>query len=81
MVPMADDGFTVFAVPEPLCVALAAAEGDRFRVTALVRTGAATEPDGEISPENAVDLLQRLSALAGSRAEKQLALYCWYFAP
>ncbi|MFF2364823.1 hypothetical protein ACFVU0_19315 [Streptomyces sp. NPDC058122] len=81
LVPMANDGFTIFAVPEPLCMALAAAESDRLQATALAWTGATTEPDDEISLENAVDLLQRLSALASSRVEKQLDLYCWYFAP
>ncbi|MET7989180.1 MULTISPECIES: hypothetical protein [unclassified Streptomyces] len=81
VVPMANDGFTVFAVPEPLCTALAAAESDRLRATALAWTGAATELDDEILLENAVDLLQRLSTLASNRTEKQFDLYCWYFAP
>ena len=81
VVPMANDGFTVFAVPEPLCTALAAAGRDRLRATALAWTEAASEPDDEISLDNAVDLLERLSALASSRVEEQLDLYCWYFAP
>ncbi|WAU82737.1 hypothetical protein O1Q96_25370 [Streptomyces sp. Qhu-G9] len=78
---MANDGFTVFAVPEPLCAALAAAESDRIRATALVWAEAVSEPDDEISLDNAVDLLERVSALASSRVEKRLDLYCWYFAP
>ncbi|MFJ1977765.1 hypothetical protein [Streptomyces albogriseolus] len=39
------------------------------------------ETDDEISLDSAVDLLERLSALAGSRVEEQLGLYCWYFVP
>ncbi|MFI0967570.1 hypothetical protein ACH4S8_40245 [Streptomyces sp. NPDC021080] len=81
VVPMANDGFTVFAVPEPLCTALASARGDQLRATAVAWAEIASEPDDEISLDNAVNLLERLSALAKSRAEKDLSLYCWYFAP
>ncbi|MFJ8624904.1 hypothetical protein ACIRD3_18950 [Kitasatospora sp. NPDC093550] len=81
VVPMANDGFTVFAVPEALCTALAAAARDRLRATALTWAAAASEPDDEISRDSAVDLLERVSALASSREEKHLDLYCWYFAP
>ncbi|MFC8450232.1 hypothetical protein [Kitasatospora sp. NPDC057223] len=78
---MANDGFTVFAVPEPLCTALVTARGERLRAAARAWAEAASEPDDEISPDNAMDLLERVSALASSRAEKHLELYCWYFAP
>ncbi|MFC8828199.1 hypothetical protein ACFT9I_22965 [Streptomyces sp. NPDC057137] len=78
---MANDGFTVFAVPEPLCTALATARRDQLRATAAAWTEIASEPDDEISLDDAMDLLERLSALAGSRTEKGLSLYCWYFAP
>ncbi|SEF48390.1 hypothetical protein SAMN05216223_10181 [Actinacidiphila yanglinensis] len=81
VVPMANDGFTVFAVPEQLCTALATAGEDRLRAAALAWAEAASEPDDEIPPDHAVDLVERVSALAGSRAEKHLDLYCWYFAP
>ncbi|MEK2494989.1 hypothetical protein WN990_36155 [Kitasatospora purpeofusca] len=81
VVPMANDGFTVFAVPEPLSAALAAAGRDRLRATALVWAEAASEPGDPISPDDAVDLLERAAALAISRTEKHLDLYCWYFAP
>ncbi|GAA4987675.1 hypothetical protein [Kitasatospora paranensis] len=81
VVPMADDGFTVFAVPEPLCTALAAAGRDRLRATAGAWAEAVSESVDKISPDDAVDLLERVSALAGSRVEKRLDLYCWYFAP
>jgi hypothetical protein len=81
VVPMANDGFTIFAVPEPMCMALAAAGSDRLRATALVWAEAVSEPDDEISLDNAVDLLERVSDLASSRGEKHLDLYCWYFAP
>ncbi|MGJ7417005.1 hypothetical protein AB9128_14275 [Streptomyces cinereoruber] len=81
VVPMANDGFTIFAVPEPLCRAMATAGAERLRATARVWAAAASEPDDEISPDNAADLLERVSALVGSRAEKHLELYCWYFAP
>ncbi|WP_327739823.1 hypothetical protein OG749_44185 [Streptomyces nojiriensis] len=78
---MANDGFTVFAVPEHLCTALATAGRDRLRAAALAWAEAASEPDDEIAPDYAVDLLEHVSALAGSRTEKHLDLYCWYFAP
>ncbi|MGY0465455.1 hypothetical protein ACW14Y_35160 [Kitasatospora sp. cg17-2] len=81
VVPLANDGFTVFAVPEPLCTALAAAGRDRLRATALVWAEATSEPGDPISPDDAVDLLERAAALAGSRTEMHLDLYCWYFAP
>lgn len=81
VVPMANDGFTVFAVPEPLCTALATAEGDRLRAAARAWAEGACEPGDEISPDDAVDLLERVSALAGRRAEQHLGLYRWYFAP
>ncbi|MFF2189635.1 hypothetical protein [Streptomyces sp. NPDC058155] len=81
VVPMANDGFTVFAVPEPLSTALAGARSDQLRATAVAWAEIASEPDDEISPDKAVDLLERLSALARSRTEKGLTLYCWYFAP
>ncbi len=42
---------------------------------------AASEPGDPISPDDAVDLLERAAALAISRTEKHLDLYCWYFAP
>jgi hypothetical protein len=81
VVPMANDGFTVFAVPQPLCTAFVGAGTDRLRTTALTWAEIASEPDNEISPDSAVDLLERLSALATRRAERGLSLYCWYFAP
>ncbi len=81
VVPRANDGFTVFAVPEPPCTALAAAGRDRLRSAALAWAEAASEPDDEISLDNAVDLLERVSALADRHAEKYLDLYCWCFAP
>lgn len=81
VVPMANDGFTVFAVPEQLCTALATAGRDRLRGAALAWAEAASEPDDEISPDYAVNLVERVSALVSSRAEKHLDLYCWYFAP
>ncbi|MFC8668628.1 hypothetical protein [Streptomyces sp. NPDC057199] len=81
VVPMANDGFTVFAVPEPLCTALASAEREQLRTTGVAWAESASEPDNEISPDGAVDLLERLSVLAGRRAERGLSLYCWYFAP
>ncbi|MEV7280060.1 hypothetical protein [Streptomyces sp. NPDC093111] len=79
VVPMANDGFTVFAVPEHLCTALTTAGRDRLRAVALA--WAASEPADEISPDYALDLVERVSALASSRTEKRLDLYCWYFAP
>ncbi|MFE6057295.1 hypothetical protein [Streptomyces sp. NPDC056431] len=81
VVPMANDGFTVFAVPPPLCTALASAGTDRLRTAAMSWAEIVSEPDDEISPDSAVGLLERLSALAGSRKERGLSLYCWYFAP
>ncbi|KOU90173.1 hypothetical protein ADK92_35735 [Streptomyces sp. XY533] len=81
VVPMANDGFAVFAVPQPLCTALIGAGTDRLRTAAITWAGIASEMGDEVSPDSSVDLLERLSALASSHAEKGLSLYCWYFAP
>lgn len=80
VVPMANDGFTVFAVPDTLRTALADAGRGRLRVTA-VGWAASSGGDEEISPDGAVELLERLSVLASSGIERNLTLYCWYFAP
>ncbi|WP_432104430.1 hypothetical protein [Streptomyces sp. bgisy091] len=81
VVPMADDGFTVFAVPQTLSTALTSAGTGQLRRTALTWAETVSEMGDEFGPGSAVDLLERLSALAVSRAEKGLNLYCWYFAP
>ncbi|MFF6774637.1 hypothetical protein ACFY8W_13875 [Streptomyces sp. NPDC012637] len=81
VVPMANDGFTVFAVPQALSTALARARTDQLRTTALTWAKTASEMGDEIGPSSAVDLLERLSALVMSRAERGPSLYCWYFAP
>ncbi|MFJ3616299.1 hypothetical protein [Streptomyces hydrogenans] len=81
VVPMANDGFTVFAVPQALSTALASARADQLRTTALTWAKTVSEMGDEIRPSSAVDLLERLSALATSRAERGPSLYCWYFAP
>ncbi|MFF7362693.1 hypothetical protein [Streptomyces sp. NPDC008125] len=81
VVPMANDGFTVFAVPQALSTALASARADQLRTTALTWAKTVSEMGDEIRPSSAVDLLERLSALAMSRAKKGPSLYCWYFAP
>ncbi|MGW1514382.1 hypothetical protein [Streptomyces sp. NPDC002394] len=81
VVPMANDGFTVFAVPQALSTALASARADQLRTTALTWAKTVSAMGDEIGPSNAIDLLERLSALAMSRAERGPSLYCWYFAP
>ncbi|MGW7309272.1 hypothetical protein ACWGI1_27335 [Streptomyces sp. NPDC054835] len=81
VVPMANDGFTVFAVPQTLSTALTSAGTDQLRRTALMWAETVSEMGDEIGPGSAVDLLERLSALATSSAERGLNLYCWYFAP
>ncbi|MFE6183628.1 hypothetical protein ACFQ6U_04210 [Streptomyces sp. NPDC056465] len=81
VVPMANDGFTVFAVPQALSTALASARADQLRTTALTWAKTVSATGDEIRPSSAVDLLERLSALAISRAERGPSLYCWYFAP
>ncbi|MFF2775426.1 hypothetical protein ACFVU3_11000 [Streptomyces sp. NPDC058052] len=89
VVPMANDGFTVFAVPRPLAEALAGAATEtsaeagreRLRTAAGEWARVATEQGDDVSPERAADLLERLSALAADGKERGLALYCWYFAP
>lgn len=81
VVPMANDGFTVFAVPEPLVTALVSARADQLRAAAGAWAEFVSEPDDKISLDGAVHLLEGLSALARSRAAKRLSLYCWYFAP
>ncbi|MFE5243459.1 MULTISPECIES: hypothetical protein [unclassified Streptomyces] len=81
VVPMANDGFTVFAVPQTLSTALTSAGTGQLRRTALTWAETVSEMGDEFGPGSAVDLLERLSALAVSRAERGLNLYCWYFAP
>jgi hypothetical protein len=81
VVPMANDGFTVFAIPQTLSTALARAGTDQLRATALTWAETVSEMGDEIEPDSAVDLLERLSTLAIRRAERGLSLYCWYFAP
>ncbi|GGV99160.1 hypothetical protein GCM10010230_24610 [Streptomyces narbonensis] len=81
VVPMANDGFTVFAVSQTLSTALANAGTDQLRATALTWAEIVSEMGDEIGSDDAVDLLERLSALAMRRAERGLSLYCWYFAP
>ncbi|MEV4936471.1 hypothetical protein [Streptomyces zaomyceticus] len=81
VVPMANDGFTVFAVPQPLCEALARAGTERLRTAAADWAEIVSEIEGEMPPDSAVDLLERLSALIGSCGERGPSLYCWYFAP
>ncbi|MFD7550953.1 hypothetical protein ACFV0R_16410 [Streptomyces sp. NPDC059578] len=81
VVPMANDGFTVFAVPQALSKALADAGTDQLRTTALAWAKTLSEGGDEIGPGSAVALLDRLSVLAMGRAERGLSLYCWYFAP
>ncbi|MFK0174211.1 hypothetical protein ACIQU5_36170 [Streptomyces sp. NPDC090306] len=78
---MANDGFTVFAVPKPLCTALVAAGRDRLQAAARAWAESTSDPDDEISPDNVADLLERVAALIGSRTEKHPDVYCWCFAP
>lgn len=78
---MANDGFTVFAVPQTLSTALANAGTDQLRTTALTWAETVSEMGDEMGPDSAVYLLERLSALAMRRAERGQSLYCWYFAP
>ncbi|MFI1177287.1 hypothetical protein [Streptomyces melanogenes] len=78
---MANDGFTVFALPEPLCTALATTARDRLRTTAAAWAEIVSESGDVIHPDSAMDLLEGLSALAGRRTAEGLRLYCWYFAP
>lgn len=55
LVPLANDGlFTVFAIPQRLCMALASAGMDRLRTTAMTWAETASEPDDEISPDSAI---------------------------
>ncbi len=72
VVPMANDGFTVFAVPEPLRTALADAGRDRLQGAAVAWAESASTPDEAIPPHGALSLLERLSALASSHAERGL---------
>ncbi|MET8968743.1 hypothetical protein ACFCZV_00870 [Streptomyces hydrogenans] len=81
VVPMANDGFTVFAVPQALSTALAGASADQLSTTARTWARTVSEMGEELGPRSAIDLLERLSALAMSRAERGPSLYCWYFAP
>ncbi|MFE5941942.1 hypothetical protein [Streptomyces sp. NPDC056480] len=78
---MANDGFTVFEVPQTLSAALARAGAGQLRAAALTWAGTVSEAGDELESGSAVDLLERVSALAGSRTESGLSLYCWYFAP
>ncbi|MGW6552526.1 hypothetical protein ACWGBV_19960 [Streptomyces sp. NPDC055051] len=85
MVPMACDGFTLFAVPQTLSTPLAGAEADQLRTTALTWAESVSETVSEmgegIGPDRAVDLHERPASLARTPAECGRTLYCWYFAP
>jgi hypothetical protein len=81
VVPMANDGFTVFAVPHALSTALATARTDQLRTTAVTWAETVCDMGEGIAHSSAVDLVERVSALAMSRTERGPNLYCWYFAP
>ncbi|WP_406737133.1 hypothetical protein OG365_00010 [Streptomyces sp. NBC_00853] len=81
VVPMANDGFEVFVVGQPLRTLLAGA--DALRLGEIADRWAALESraDDEVSSEEAAGILEAVGALARESVRAGRGLYCWYFAP
>ncbi|WP_449486098.1 hypothetical protein [Streptomyces avidinii] len=80
VVPMRNDGFMVFEVPERLCSALAAASRGRLVEIAAQWVELAEARDGAPA-EMAAEILTETAALARTAGDLGQPLYCWYFAP
>ncbi|MGW6919146.1 hypothetical protein ACWGB8_35820 [Kitasatospora sp. NPDC054939] len=81
VVPMRNDGFTVFEVPEALCAALAQAHRGRLVEAAVAwAESAATKGEG-VRVGTAVEILIEVADLAHTAEVLRQPLYCWYFAP
>ncbi|MFH7599802.1 hypothetical protein WDV06_32590 [Streptomyces racemochromogenes] len=79
VVPMKNDGFTVFELPERLCSTLAQASRSRLVAAAGAWVGLATMKDEGIPVEAAVEALTEAADLARTAAGLRHPLYCWYF--
>ncbi|MGW1641980.1 hypothetical protein [Streptomyces lavendulae] len=80
VVPMKNDGFMVFEVPERLCSALAAASRSRLVEVAAQWVELAEAKDGAPAGMG-VEILSEVADLARTAGALGQPLYCWYFAP
>lgn len=80
VVPMKNDGFTVFEVPGRLHSVLAAASRSRLAEVAAQWVELAEAKDGAPA-EMAVEILAEVAGLARTARDLGQPLYCWYFAP
>ncbi|MFG2417103.1 hypothetical protein [Streptomyces goshikiensis] len=81
VLPMKNDGFTVFEVPSRLCSALTRASSGRLVEVAGEWAELAAVKDGGVTAKTAVEILTRLADLARTAESLGQPLYCWYLAP
>ncbi|WP_330260906.1 hypothetical protein [Streptomyces sp. NBC_00539] len=81
VVPMKNDGFTVFQLPSGLCSALVQASSGRLVEAAGAWAELAAVKDEGVPAETAVEILTELAGLARTAQGLRQPLYCWYFAP
>ncbi|MER5485967.1 hypothetical protein ABT024_22520 [Streptomyces sp. NPDC002812] len=80
VVPMKNDGFTVFEAPGRLCSALVVASRGQLVEVAAQWVELAEAKDGAPA-EMAVEILVAVADLARMAEALGRPLYCWYFAP
>ncbi|MFE4875101.1 hypothetical protein [Streptomyces sp. NPDC056682] len=81
VVPMRNDGFMVFQVPEGLCAVLARASRARLVETAKAWIERAVARSDELPVGRAVQILEQVADLARTAMTARQFLYCWYFEP
>ncbi|MFD8417735.1 hypothetical protein ACFV2Q_39465 [Streptomyces sp. NPDC059650] len=81
VVPMKNDGFTVFELPSRLCSALVQASISRLVEVAGAWAELAAVKDEGVRAETAAEILMGLADLARRAESIRQPLYCWYFAP
>ncbi|GAA3060245.1 hypothetical protein GCM10020254_00010 [Streptomyces goshikiensis] len=81
VVPMRNDGFTVFELPSRLCSALIQASSGRLVEVAGAWAELAAVKDEGVRAETAAEILMGLADLARRAEGSRQPLYCWYFAP
>ncbi|MCX5613012.1 hypothetical protein OHB39_38840 [Streptomyces sp. NBC_00047] len=81
VVPMKNDGFTVFQLSSGLCSALARASRDRLVEVAGAWAELASVKEEGVPAGTAAEILRGLADLARTAESLRQPLYCWYFAP
>ncbi len=81
VVPMKNDGFTVFQLSSGLCSALVRASSGRLVEVAGAWAELAAVKDKGVPAETAAWILTELAGLARTAEGLRQPLYCWYFAP